>query len=474
MHRKMDGTLQRPYRMAIATLALTTLPAMGAQAGELLDGNLAGTQLQIDTGIGIQTVCIDFIENGRETDLEEALFRRCGEMVHTYRKVTGVTDEGATALALDLTEAELAAALQQIAMEETSAPGSMATEAARGQLAGVAARISAVRGGASGFTVTGLPLPASEAYAGATELALNGPYFVSSAGAPANPPSLAPRVGGFLNLTGGFGEKDATDREDGFDFDTVGLTVGGDYRLTDGLLLGVALGYATLDTDFDRGATVAGGGVSSDHYSLSVYATQNLGDFYVDGIATYGWGDHDLDRRILYDVQDRTARADTDSSQIALAIGGGYEAHHQALSFGPQVRLSYLKVEIDGYQEHGADELDLRVEDQEVESLVTVVGGQVAYTHSHAGGVLRPHATAEWHHELDDDDRVIATRYVHDPRDNLLQLTTDPPDRDYFLVGVGLASVFKGGTQALLSYDALVGLDDITRHMFTLSGRVEF
>jgi outer membrane lipase/esterase len=473
VRRRRTRTLQC-CTLTFAAALLVPLAARHGGAAELITGDLSGTSLQVDTGIGVQTACGGLLADQQERELtspEAALLTRCGEMVHTFRSLRG-QDNVNPDLVLDsiTTEDQLAHALQEIAGEETLAPRSMATEAARGQFAGVAARLAAIRGGATGFTIGGLPASptAGSDYATVLDLPARG------GAASADEPGLNKNLGGFVNLVGTTGNRDATDLEDGFDFDGLGATIGIDYRFTHSLVAGAALGYNALRTDFDKRPTVAGGSVDADNYSVSVYASHSIDDLYLDAIASYGWSDYNIDRRIVYDVQNRTATADTNSDQYSFAVGLGYEAHKEALSFGPQFRLSYLKLNIDGYEESGAQELNLAVDEQKVESVVSALGGQMAYTISSKMGVFRPYATAEWRREFQDHVRVISTQYVHDPNHNVLSLETSKADRNYYVVGAGMSAVFPGGAQASFSYDTILDLDNITSHTFTLAARLEF
>ena len=461
----------------LLALGLMLLATGQSYADELINGDLNGTSLQINTGIGVQTACVGFLQPGNEptNSLEQDLFTRCGEMVHTFRSLRG-QDNANPDLVLDdiTTEGQLADALQEIAGEETLAPRSMATEAARGQFAGVAARLAAIRGGATGFTISGLPASPTDRNGYATVLELPADLPARGGAASADEPSLNKNLGGFVNLVATTGDRDATDLEDGFDFDGLGATIGIDYRFTNSLVLGAAFGYNALSNDFNKSATVAGGSLDADNYSVSLYASDSINDLYIDGIVTYGWSNYDIKRRIVYDVQNRTAKADTDSDQYSASVGAGYEAHKGALSFGPQMRLSYLKLNLDGYEESGAEGLNLAVDDQKVESVVSALGGQVAYTISSKVAVFRPYATAEWRREFQDHVRTISTHYVNDPRQNILSLETNRADRNYYVVGAGISSVFPGGAQASFSYDTILDLDNITSHTFTLAARLEF
>jgi outer membrane autotransporter protein len=401
-------------------------------------------------------------------------------MVHSANDLDGV---GATVNTLDLTEQELAGALQQLATEEIATPRTMATETSSNQLSTLAGRLTALRGGATGFAASGLGFAGAEQRLGAETLGLI-PRAGERGGAAAADEAFS-KLSGFINGIVSSGDKDATDREDGFDFDTVGITLGVDYRFTDKFVFGGALDFADTDTDFDdRGNVVAGGDVESDGFTLSGYGTYYLNKYYIDGIVSFGEHDHDITRRIFYTAGpgaagtagnvDRTATGDTESDLFSLTIGGGYETSRDALTYGAYARLSYLEVDIDGYTEQGALGLDLIVDDQKVKSLVSIIGGRISKAFSRRSGVLIPQGWVEWHHEFEDDSETIVTRYLNDPNALSLLVQTDDPDEDFFVLGGGVSAVFKGGTQAFVDIQTVLELEDVTNTILTAGVRREF
>ncbi|MGI9293567.1 MAG: hypothetical protein ACR2PS_06245 [Pseudomonadales bacterium] len=94
-------------------------------------------------------------------------------------------------------------------------------------------------------------------------------------------------------------------------------------------------------------------------------------------------------------------------------------------------------------------------------------------------GVILPYLSAGAHHELEDDSRTVRSFYLNDPffidgdRSFPVELTTDEPDEDFFLVSVGAIFVFKGETQFFVNYDTLLGLDDVGSQAVTLGMRFE-
>jgi outer membrane autotransporter protein len=268
--------------------------------------------------------------------------------------------------------------------------------------------------------------------------------------------------------------------------------VGFDYRLTDSFILGLAFSYQTTDADLDASS----GSVDTKSYNLSVYTTYYISAFYMDGIVTYGWNDYDIDRNIRYSVPEsdennqptggtttvnQTAKGDTDGRQFSFGFGAGYDFNVSGVTFGPFARLNYIRLDIDGYQEEIDDEdagfgWALDVDSQDVESLISVLGGQVSYAISMGFGVLLPQVRFEWQHELADDSRTITARFVHDPgfpERTPINYRTDDPDRDFFNVGGGLSATFRGGISAFVYYETVLDLDDVTAHNVVLGVRKE-
>lgn len=362
-------------------------------------------------------------------------------------------------------ESEADSALQAAAWEEATAQGNLPVEASSRQIANLGARLRALRLGAGGTgalaygdaeTQWPLLLASTGDLAGLTESASRG------------------RLGGFVTAAFGFGDRDATEAEDGFDFDTFALTAGLDYRFSERFIAGVALASSRSDAELDGDD----GEVSADGYGLSLYGTYYAGDFFLDLTATAGLTDFGMERSIRYAVDtdsvDETASSDTDASHYALALGAGYEMRRGAASFGPYAGLEYLRVDIDGFREHGAAEFNLEIGDQEVTSLLAVLGAQASYAVNAGQATLVPQLRAEWRHEYDDDPRSLRARLVNDPSGDSAVIESDAPDGDYFFVATGLLAALPNGATTALEYQTVLGLAEVTHHVLQLRLRVPF
>ena len=355
------------------------------------------------------------------------------------------------------------------AARQAAAIGTVAVTTTSVQTTNIGLRLSQLRGGAPSGTVSvsgvSFSVDGQSVSLGTMTAAL------SSLGGGASADRAKPlgRLGLFANGQGGFGNQTATpNRESGFDFHTAGLTVGGDYRFTDNLILGLALGYLRTNVDLD--AAVAKSAVQG--YSGSVYGTYYAGDkFYVDGIATYGRNEYDNERRAIIDTTPSLFRSTTDSNQFSISASAGYNLNTGAFTFGPSGRVTYTRVEIDGYRERGDASFAATVGDQTVQSLTTALGGQATYAISVPWGVLTPLVRAEWEHEYKGAGRVItASTLAEGPT----LVRANDPDRDYANLGAGASVILRYGVSAFAYYEAQLGRTKFTAHSFTGGVRIDF
>lgn len=373
--------------------------------------------------------------------------------------VEGTCNSGCGQAPIDQAKAGVsqAAALGNIALTTTSV-----------QTTNVGLRLAALRRGAMGVNVSGVAfnVDGQSVPLGAVTNLLSSQE--RSGGASADRSSLLARLGIFANGQGSFGNQDATSRDPGFDFHTGGLTVGADYRLTDQLVLGMALGYLRTKAEFDASA----GASRINGYSLSAYGNYYVWDrLYIDGIATFGWNTYDTERNIA--AAGATASGRTDGTQFAISASTGYNVDVGALTVGPTARVNYVHVHIDGFRERGADIFNLNLASQTVESLTTALGGQASYAISIPWGVLTPLVRFEWEHEFKGNSRVVTASLVADPT-TVVGALTGSPDRDYVNLGVGLSATFPRGVSAFVAYDTVRGRAHFTNDSFNAGIRFAF
>jgi uncharacterized protein YhjY with autotransporter beta-barrel domain len=432
------------------------------------------------TGLAIDTLCPPLNPNvttGGVGDLQI----RCTEMI-------GNAKAGNTSAA--------SAPLLPLAPEEIVAQGKSAVETSNRN---IGARLATLHGGVTSLGFRRFTLWNEEPTTPYTLVASLAPFAAVNSVVAASTPSAFSRLGVFANGTFTGGDKDATSREAGFDFKTYGATIGADYRFTNNFVLGVTFNYQSTNIDFDNSSflnTPDGGGIDTHSFGFSIYGTYYVSNqFYVDGIFNFGRNHYDIERRIIYAIPstdrtgaliqgatttvNQTAQGDTNSTQYSFSVGAGYDFNVRGFTITPFVRLEYSRLDVGGYQESinntaNGFGLTLAFDDQTVESLLHTLGAQASYAISTGIGVLLPQIRAEWRHEFKNDARTITSRFVFDPLRTPVALVTDSPDRDYFALGTSLSATFRGGVATFVSYEAIVGLSDVTSHSVVGGIRLEF
>ncbi|MEJ2622585.1 MAG: autotransporter outer membrane beta-barrel domain-containing protein [Candidatus Thiodiazotropha sp.] len=457
-------------KRSYAVLAIGVCVPQIPLAAETNLGSYGETQLQQDTGDSVQRTCIGFVMSGAVPGTIP-LFDTCSAMVQTANELS---DIGSFDGSLGLDADELADALQQIATEEYSATGTIANEIASSRMGPLVSRLMELRSGASGFSISGLNINNSQSLANRD--------IGNSQGAGAGDLLMDNALSGFATINSGTGDKDATASSAAFDYDNYRLTAGIDYRLNKNLVFGGALSYNRIDSEFDNRATVSGGDLETDGWGGALYGSFYNDRYYLDTVFSYAATEYDLVRNIDIPSNtavasiNETAKANTDSNDYAFSIGGGYTVNLGPFSFGPYGRATYMWVDIDSYEEHGADAsgLNFSVDDQEWTSLTSVLGAEFSYAISSQQAVIIPQARLGWVHQFENDQTEVTASYVNDPRNNQFRVVTNEPDRNYFELNLSVSSVLQDGLQLFVNYDTLLGLEDLTDHQFTLGGRMEF
>lgn len=439
------------------------LGATAAVAGELR--NVPGlTPPQLSMAGAIDVVCPKLVAAAASLDATQTDLRlRCTEMRQT---ANALQSSGATTFSLGLSNEQLADALGRLSPEEVATQGNVSIDMGRNQARAIGARTSALRRGASGFSIAGVRLDLGE-----KRFALGDALQrVDASGSTQPEQSGFSRLGGFVNGRFSFGDKDRTDREEGFDYYSAGVTGGLDYRVTDNLVLGVALSYTHSDADINFNL----GEVLTDAYGIALYGTYYVGSFYVDGHAGFEWNEYETTRRIVYATFDRTARGDPSGQQYTANLGAGYDFRFGPVTLAPYGRAEYVHINVDSFSETGANGLNLFIDSQSFDSFQTAFGARVTYSISTPIGVFVPQGQLEWRHEFLNDSRSIRAKYAVDPFNTFFVIPTEDPDRNYFALSLGASAVFGRGISSFVNWETILGHRHVTNHAFVAGVRFEF
>ncbi len=408
-----------------------------------------------------------------QRSIAQALDNACPALQSLSRNLT--TEEQSLVSTCDylstVSDQEIISALQQFLPDEIAAQGRNSISLARTRNKNILLRLNDLRRGANGLSlenisvsIQGEKLP-SILISELTKSQRGG-------GASADSTELASRFGVFANGNISIGDTETTENAAGFDFETKGLTLGIDYRFSDQFVLGGAFNYISTNSDYINKSST----LDIDGYSLSLYGSYYLSEqIFADSILSIGLNNYDSQREFTTGGINHHFNGDTDGTEYALSLGGGYEFNYQNLTFVPQARINYLRVKADSYDETSSGSgLNLNIGDQDIESLITSVSGNMSLAYSTQYGVFMPYLSIEWEHEFQNDSRAIIARFVNDPTKTNFSVLTDEPDQDYFYVGLGLTAALAKGRSAFLYYEKLLEHSDTSQYTITAGFRLEF
>jgi outer membrane autotransporter protein len=112
--------------------------------------------------------------------------------------------------------------------------------------------------------------------------------------------------------------------------------------------------------------------------------------------------------------------------------------------------LQYTYLDEDGFQETGADSLNLQVGDRQTDDLVSELGMRIARVFEMNGANLIPEVGVAWSHNFNIDDRDITASFAGAPGTSF---TVDSQDiDDGAVVDAGLTFVHKSGWSTAIRY----------------------
>lgn len=184
---------------------------------------------------------------------------------------------------------------------------------------------------------------------------------------------------------------DDTSKAKGFDADSSGIAFGAEKFVNDDVKVGVGYAYTNTDIDgFMRSTDV-------DTHTAIVYGEYKPSNWYVNGIATYGWSDYEEDKN----VAGVGVKADYDVETFGLQAMTGYDMQVKGFGFTPEAGLRYVHIKQDAYK----DSADQRVSGNDSDILTGVIGAKVSKFWELENGMnIKPEARIAATYDLMNDD----------------------------------------------------------------------
>ena len=184
---------------------------------------------------------------------------------------------------------------------------------------------------------------------------------------------------------------DDTSKAKGFDADSNGIAFGAEKFVTDDTKVGIGYAYTHTDIDgFMRDTDV-------DTHTAILYGEYKPSNWYVNGIATYGWSDYEEKKS----VAGVGVKADYDVETFGLQAMTGYDMNINGLGITPEAGLRYVHIKQDAYK----DSADQRVSANDSDILTGVIGAKVSKSWELSNGMnIKPEARIAATYDLMNDD----------------------------------------------------------------------
>jgi len=248
-----------------------------------------------------------------------------------------------------------------------------------------------------------------------------------------------------------------------YNFNSGGFLGGADYRWSDNFATGLYAGYQGTYAKYDGGGTTI---INGTRFGL--YATYGKAEgFFANTMIGGGYSGYQVSRPIEFGSVDRTARSRPYGGDFESMLNLGYNWQVGQFNFGVVGTGQYTYLGIAPFTESGADSLDLAIDQQNANSLRTLLGGQVAYTWQVSDQfALIPQVSLYWQHEFMQNPRNIGSS-LNGGSGPSFDYSTAAPARDSVYAGAGLTAQFGDRWNANFYYNADFGRQDFVSHMIT-------
>jgi outer membrane autotransporter protein len=254
---------------------------------------------------------------------------------------------------------------------------------------------------------------------------------------------------------------------DGYKNSGWGGGIGLDWSMAPGRYVGAAVNYS--DSSLTYRDQSAGDTADITSTQVSLYATQEAGAVYIDGIVAYGRQKYEHTRNT--GVAGVVAGAYNGKTWGARLGGGLPIALSSKASITPQLRLDWDRIQQDAYVETGGGPLALAVASRSANRFRGSIGGQIDFTSGAGALKVRPFLRGFWHHNFSNDGIDTSASFVSGGSSFVTpgqKLNSDP-----YTLGAGLNIVSRRSFSAALTYDGTFS-DSYHSHVYEAKARWAF
>lgn len=232
----------------------------------------------------------------------------------------------------------------------------------------------------------------------------------------------------------GLFNKSKYDGSNDFKTDSTGLALGAEKYLNSDVKVGA--GYAYTNSDVKQGDRK----IDVDTHTAFVYGEYKPSDWYVNGIASYNWGDYDEKK-----YGGLSGKYDVNS--IAFQAMTGYDFHMNGAVVTPEAGLRYINIHQDSY----TDTAGQRVSENSSDYLTGIVGAKIKKDYTLSNGMnIRPEARLAMTYDLVNDNSNASVMLANG---SAYQVRGEALDRFGVEAGVGLTAEVDDNVEVSLGYE---------------------
>jgi outer membrane lipase/esterase len=243
------------------------------------------------------------------------------------------------------------------------------------------------------------------------------------------------------------------------------VVAGGDMKLSDQMLAGVAFGYSEDKASYGNGA----GGFKLNEASITGYIGYGVGPWYVGG--SLGAGDLDfrnIRRSFALGQGTRTESGNTRGTHLVGRLLGGYWFNTSAnWIHGPFARLTYQEAKVYAWSETGTSSTAMSFGHQKRDSFASSLGWQA----SGNLGWLKPFGRVTWEKDYNNDDRTVRAGLVSTGGIGF-GLPALKVDSDYVLFDLGASADLGAKLVGFVSVNATAAKSDGNYQAVTIGVRL--
>nr|WP_231873903.1 autotransporter outer membrane beta-barrel domain-containing protein [Luteibacter rhizovicinus] len=237
------------------------------------------------------------------------------------------------------------------------------------------------------------------------------------------------------------------------DYRIHGVIIGADAPVTPDLRLGVHANFANSRTEVNS----RGDYTDVDQASIGLHALYfNQQQWWVEGLASYGWQNADSNRRIVVGPYDPQATGHYNGKTTNAALEGGYRFDlGHAMHLEPFAGAYYTKVKYDSFTEKNAGDADLRVGRSDASSMQYGVGARLIgdVDLGVEGTRLHPIVLVRYLHNTKNDTVSVNNAFAGEPSDSFV-VQGSRPVQNHWQAGVGVSFDITPKASTFVYYNA--------------------